>query len=84
MENIYLDEIFEQDNASCHNLKFSTNFFQEKGFQVLENWPPQSPDLNIIENLWKSMKQKVREKHPRTVEEVIRQVFKTFLATPYD
>ena len=84
IENIYLDEIFQQDNASCHNSKFTTNFFQENGFQVLENWLPQSPDLNIIERLWNYMKQKVRKKHSTTVRELIRQVFDTFLAIPDD
>ena len=80
MEIIYLDKIFQQDNASCHNSKFSTIFFQENDFQVLEIWPPLSPDLNIIENLWNYMKQKVREKHPATVKELLRQVFEIFLA----
>ena len=82
MENICLDKIFRQDNASCHNSKFSTKFFQENGFQLLENWPPQSPALNIIETLWNYLKQKIREKHPATVKELIRQVFETFLAIP--
>ena len=50
----------------------------------MENWPPQSPDLNIIENLWNFMKQKIREKHSTTVKELIRQVFETFLAIPDD
>ena len=59
-------------------------FFQENGFQVLENWLPQSPDLNIIERLWNYMKQKVRKKHSTTVRELIRQVFDTFLAIPDD
>ena len=61
MENNYLGDIFQQDNASWNISKFSTNFFQENGFQVSENWPPQSPDLNINENLWKYMKQKIRK-----------------------
>ena len=49
---------------------FRQFFFQENGFQLLENWPPQSPDLNIIENLWNYMKLKIREKHPTTVKEL--------------
>ena len=84
MENIYLDEMFQQDNANCHNSKFSTNIFQENGFQVLENWPPQSPDLDIFENLWNYMKQKIRDKHPTIVKELILQVFEIFLAIPDD
>ncbi len=51
--------LFMQDNATCHNSKYSkANFFEKKGFQPID-WPPQSPDLNPIENLWSIMKEKL-------------------------
>ena len=59
---------------------FRQFFFQENGFQVSENWPPQSPYLNIFENLWNYMKHTAREKHPTTVKELICQGFEYFLA----
>ena len=40
IENIYLDEIFQQDNASCHNSKFTTNFFPGKWFSSFGKLAP--------------------------------------------
>ena len=28
----------------------------EYGFTVMDNWPPYSPDINLIENLWAHLK----------------------------
>ena len=46
-----LHEIFQQDNVPAHSAEKTRIFFEENAFVCLENWPPQSPDLNIIENL---------------------------------
>lgn len=43
--------IFQQDNCPIHISQFSRNFFQKSNLELL-NWPPYSPDLNIIENIW--------------------------------
>lgn len=43
--------IFQQDNAPIHVSTFSKQWFKEKNVKLLE-WPPCSPDLNPIENLW--------------------------------
>lgn len=33
-------------------------------------WPPQSPDMNPIENLWGHVKEKVAELQPKNIGEL--------------
>ena len=47
-----------QDNAPCHNAGKVRKFLAENETPMLD-WPPFSPDLNPIENLWSWMKRKM-------------------------
>ncbi|GBM54115.1 Transposable element Tc1 transposase [Araneus ventricosus] len=48
--------IFQQDNAPCHEARFVLEWFEEHtGEFHLMSWPPNSPDLNQMEQIWDVM-----------------------------
>ena len=52
--------IFQQDNAPIHNARVVKSFISSQNVELM-SWPPYSPDLNIIENVWGWMSRKVYE-----------------------
>jgi hypothetical protein len=52
--------LFQQDNDPKHTAKISAAFFKANRIKQLE-WPPQSPDLNPIENLWSYLDSKINK-----------------------
>jgi transposase len=57
------NDIFMHDNASVHTARIVKRILEEMGIRVMI-WPPYSPDLNPIENLWALLKAKIYEKYP--------------------
>ena len=55
------DEIvFQQDNAKPHTSSKVKKFFVDQRINV-SYWPSNSPDMNIIENVWEEVNRKVRK-----------------------
>lgn len=65
--------VFQQDNAPCHKARKVAEFLEKQRFSVLE-WPPYSPDLSPIENLWAIVKQKVHLQPVKTKEELLSRI----------
>lgn len=63
------EEVFQQDNAPIHKARDVTAYFEQNGMTVME-WPPQSPDLNPIENLWTCVDAAVKENKPKNLLEL--------------
>ena len=60
------DSIFQYDNAPTHTATVVRDALAEMEIEVME-WPPCSPDLNPIENLWALLKAKIYELRPDLV-----------------
>ena len=55
--------IFIQDNAPIYIARIVKEWFEDIAILLLD-WPPYSPDLNLIEHIWWHLKAKVLEVFP--------------------
>jgi hypothetical protein len=70
----HFDWFLTQDNARPHICKAMMEALSNLAVRVLPNWPPYSPDLNIIEVIWAIMKRRVEAQHPTTMADLRRVV----------
>jgi hypothetical protein len=54
---------FQQDNAKIHVARDVIEWLMEYGITLID-WPPNSPDLSPIENIWNILKRKIRRLYP--------------------
>lgn len=59
-----------QDNCRIHTCRIAQECYQVNDINIID-WPSRSPDLNIVENIWKILSDFVyAEKQPKTVLEL--------------
>ena len=77
--------IFMQDNDPKHKSKMVMEFIKQQKYELM-NWPSQSPDLNPIENLWKTLKSRLGmyEVLPSSMYELWERVKKEWLTISVD
>jgi len=65
--------IFQQDNDPTHRaapqIVQAYNKAHGSSISVLQNWPPNSPDLNPIENVWAIVQTRVNKSGPATFQD---------------
>ena len=59
--------VFMQDNTLCHTAKSVKISLSEEDVTVME-WSAQSPDMEPMENVWKLLSERAKEKNPSNIE----------------
>ena len=77
-------KLLQQDGATCHRSASTKRFLEEKRIRILENWPAQSPDLNLIEIVWSILKKDINKKTYNDLghlEESVMEAWQNILST---
>lgn len=60
---------FQHDNSPIHTASVVKNYLRSQNIQLLK-WPPQSPDVNPIENIWAEIKRRSKDRNPTNTDEL--------------
>jgi hypothetical protein len=74
---------FVQDNDPKHKAKSTMNFLRQTVGNRVITHPAQSPDLNIMEDLWSYLDRKIKATHVKTIDSLKRKLRKEWDALPW-
>lgn len=70
------------DKAPGHTAKVCKQYLRDACVKVIAYWPPNSPDINPIENVWGWMKARVYKQNMHTLAELHAAVDEAWEAVP--
>jgi transposase len=80
--------VLQQDNDPCHKAATSAvaqhNQETTGHTELLKDWPPNSPDLNPIENMWAFVEAKVQKVGCKTFDDFCKAVLNEMASVPKD
>ena len=75
-------KILQQDGARSHTSKVARAYLRRAGMDYITEWPPNSPDMNMIELIWKSFHDAIGRQCPMTVKELKKAAQKAWKELP--
>ena len=67
-----------QDWASPHKANSTKKFLRDNNFNLVEDYPASSPDINPIEKVWGWMKHRIQEKFPENKKQLKQAIKDTY------
>lgn len=83
--NLTENLMFQKYSASCHTSKESKYAFRSFFGKKHIEWPPNSPDLSPIKNIWAIIKEKLEKRKIKNLDELRKNILDILIKfpTPY-
>ena len=83
VDDLPLAWVLQHHNAPIHKAKVVTEWLEKQNWTVIDH-PPQSPDLNPIENLWSAINKHIKKMLPRNLYELETMIKEAWSNIPVD